>query len=94
MRNLFYNTPARKKFLKTPVTEAGYVSDLMERLALSHPEVSFKFMSNGQTKLHTSGNNNLKDMIYGIYGREIAANLVKIDVEGRGLHIRGLSESP
>ncbi len=94
VRNLFYNTPARKKFLKTPVTEAGYVSDLMERLALSHPEVSFKFMSNGQTKLHTSGNNNLKDMIYGIYGREIAANLVKIDVEGRGLHIGGFIGKP
>ena len=94
VRNLFYNTPARKKFLKAPGTEAGYVSDLMERLALSHPEVSFKFMSNGQTKLHTSGNNNLKDMIYGIYGREIAGNLVKIDIKAQGLHIGGFIGKP
>ncbi|MCI8745490.1 MAG: DNA mismatch repair protein MutL, partial [Lachnospiraceae bacterium] len=66
VRSLFYNTPARRKFLKTPTTEAGYISDLMERMALSHPEVSFQFISNGQTKLHTSGNHNLKDVIYHI----------------------------
>ena len=58
VRNLFYNVPARRKFLKTAQTEAGYISDLMERMALSHPDVSFKFINNGQTKLHTSGNGN------------------------------------
>lgn len=78
VRNLFYNTPARKKFLKSAMTEAGYISELMERMALSHPEISFKFINNNQTRLHTSGNANLKDIIYGIYGRDIAANLIEI----------------
>lgn len=64
VRNLFYNTPARKKFLKSSMTEAGYIHELMIRLALSHPEVSFKFINNGQTKLHSSGNHSLKDVIY------------------------------
>lgn len=94
VRNIFYNTPARKKFLKSPVTEAGYVSDLMEHLALSHPEVSFKFISNGQTKLHTSGNCNLKDIIYGIYGREIASNLVEIDAGQNGIRLTGFIGKP
>ena len=78
VRNVFYNTPVRRKFLKSPQTEAGYINDLMERLALSHPEVSFKFINNNQNRLHTSGNFNLKDIIYGIYGREITANLVEV----------------
>lgn len=78
VRNVFYNTPVRRKFLKSPQTEAGYINDLMERLALSHPEVSFKFINNNQNRLHTSGNSNLKDIIYGIYGREITANLVEV----------------
>ena len=80
-RNVFYNTPVRRKFLKSPQTEAGYINDLMERLALSHPEVSFKFINNNQNRLHTSGNSNLKDIIYGIYGREITANLVEVHGE-------------
>ncbi|MDO5344861.1 MAG: DNA mismatch repair endonuclease MutL [Lachnospiraceae bacterium] len=94
VRNIFYNTPARKKFLKTAATEAGYISDLLEHLALSHPEISVKFISNGQTKLHTSGNNNLKDMIYSIYGRDIASNLVPIDTEQNGVRITGFIGKP
>lgn len=78
VRNLFYNTPARAKFLKTPVTEAGYISSFIEQLALSHPHISFKYMQNGQTKLHTSGNDNLKEVIYQIYGRDITKELVEI----------------
>ena len=81
VRNLFYNTPARRKFLKTPPTEAGYISDLMEHIALSHPEVSFKLIVNNQVKLHTSGNSNLKEIIYHIYGRDIAANLIEVHRE-------------
>ena len=81
VRNVFYNTPVRRKFLKSPQTEAGYINDLMERLALSHPEVSFKFINNNQNRLHTSGNSNLKDIIYGIYGKEITANLVEVHGE-------------
>ena len=77
VRNLFYNTPARLKFLKTAQTEAGYVSGLVERMALSHPDISFRFINQKQTKLSTSGNGNLKDVIYHIYGREIAANLIE-----------------
>lgn len=94
VRSLFYNTPARRKFLKTPVTEAGYISDLMERMALSHPEVSFQFISNGQTKLHTSGNHNLKDVIYHIYGRNVAANVVEIDEVQGPVRIKGYIGKP
>lgn len=94
VRSLFYNTPARRKFLKTPTTEAGYISDLMERMALSHPEVSFQFISNGQTKLHTSGNHNLKDVIYHIYGRDVAANVVEIDEAQGPVRIKGYIGKP
>lgn len=94
VRNLFYNTPARKKFLKSAATEAGYVSDLMERMALSHPEISFKFINNRDTKLHTSGNNNLKDVIYGIYGRDITSNTVRIDVKTDKLTVSGFIGKP
>lgn len=88
VRNLFYNTPARRKFLKTYMTEAGYVNDLVVRLALSHPDISFKFIHNGQNKLHTLGNIQLKDIIYNVYGRDITANL--LEVSGQSTHI-GLS---
>ena len=94
VRSLFYNTPARRKFLKSPMTEAGYISDLMERLALSRPDISFQFVNNGQTKLHTSGNHNLKDVIYPIYGREIAANLAEIDAEQGPVRITGFIGKP
>ena len=94
VRSLFYNTPARRKFLKSPMTEAGYISDLMERLALSRPDISFQFINNGQTKLHTSGNHNLKDVIYHIYGREISANLAEIDAEQGPVRITGFIGKP
>ena len=81
VHNIFYNTPARRKFLKSAMTEAGYISDLIERMALSHPEIAFKFINNNQTRMFTSGNGNLKDIIYGIYGREIASNLCEIHAE-------------
>ena len=88
IRDLFYNTPARAKFLKTPTTEAGYISSFIEQLALSHPHISFKYMQNGQTKLHTSGNNNLKEAIYQIYGREITRELIEIHTKDRDETIR------
>lgn len=94
VRSLFYNIPARRKFLKTPMTEAGYISDLMERMALSHPEVSFQFINNGQTKLHTSGNHNLKDVIYHIYGRDVAANLAEVDEAQGKVRITGYIGKP
>ncbi len=94
VKNLFYNTPARRKFLKSAPTEAGYISDLMERLALSNPEVSFKFINNGQVKLHTSGNSNLKDIIYHVYGRDIAANLLEIDKDFGSFSVSGYIGKP
>ncbi len=94
VRNLFYNTPARRKFLKTPTTEAGYISDLMEHMALSHPEVSFKFIVNNQVKLHTSGNSNLKELIYHIYGRDIAANLIELHQECEFFSMDGFIGKP
>lgn len=94
VRNMFYNTPARKKFLKSAATEAGYISDLMERLALSHPGISFKFMNQGQTRLHTSGNCRLKDVVYGIYGRDITSNLLPVDVDCGYFKITGLIGKP
>lgn len=81
VKDLFYNTPARRKFLKSAQTEGTYVADLVERLALSHPNISFKFINNNQTRLHTSGNGNTKDLIYHIYGREIAASLFEVEAE-------------
>lgn len=81
VRNLFYNTPARRKFLKTPVTEGSYINDIMEKIALSHPEIAFKFINNGKVKLQTSGSGRLKDVIYNIYGRDITANIVEFNVD-------------
>lgn len=78
-RNLFYNTPARKKFLKTAATEAAHVAGLVEKLAMSHPDISIRFIQNNQNKLHTSGNHNLKDLVYTLFGREIAANLLPVE---------------
>ena len=94
VRNLFFNTPARRKFLKSAVTEAGYISDIVERIALSHPEVSVRFIVNGQNKLHTSGNGNLKDVIYGVFGRDIAANLLEINQENEFMKICGFIGKP
>lgn len=94
VRQLFYNTPARRKFLKTPMTEASHIGELLTRLALSHPEVSFQFINNGQSKLHTSGNGNLKDVIYHIYGREVAAQLVFISTQSEQMEISGFLGKP
>lgn len=94
VRNLFYNTPARRKFLKTNMTEAGYISDLVQRLALSHPEISFKFTNNNQTKLHTMGNHQLKDIIYNIFGRDITANILPVSAFNEYIKISGFIGKP
>lgn len=93
-RNLFFNTPARKKFLKTPMTEGAHVSELVEKLALSHPEVSIRFIQNNQNKLHTSGNHNLKDIVYTVFGREIASNLLEVSVKKPEVSIEGYIGKP
>ncbi len=94
VRNLFYNTPARRKFLKSAMTEAGYVNDLVERLAISHPNISFKFMNNNQVKLHTSGNGQMKDVIYQVYGRDIAKEQIAVEEETELLKISGFIGKP
>lgn len=94
VRNLFYNVPARRKFLKTAQTEGNYINDLMERLALSHPGISFKFINNGQTKMHTAGNSREKDLIYHIYGRDITAALLPIEAETPLFHVKGFIGKP
>lgn len=94
VHQIFYNTPARRKFLKTPMTEASHVSELMTRLALSHPEVSIQFINNGQEKLHTSGNGKLKDIIYHVFGRDIANNLLETNERIDGIQVQGFIGKP
>ncbi len=94
VRNLFYNTPVRRKFLKTAATEGSYIAELLEHLALSRPDISFKFVAGNQTKFYTSGNGDLKEVIYRIYGKEIASNLVPIAVEEKGIRITGFLGKP
>ena len=94
VRNLFFNTPARKKFLKSSMTEGSYIFDLLTRIALSHPEISFKLIANGQTKIDTSGNGKLKDTIYQLYGRDITANLIPIDYTDGDIHLSGFIGKP
>ena len=94
VRNLFYNTPARSKFLKSDMTEANYIHTLMEQLALSHPEISFKYIQNKQVKLHSSGNYNVKDVIYSVYGKDIAKALLEADYENDFMKITGFVGKP
>lgn len=94
VRNLFYNTPARRKFLKSAMTEGGYVSDLMERLMVSHPNISFKFIMNNQVKLQSTGNNSSKDILYQVYGRDIAKELLPLDVEAESMKLTGFLGKP
>lgn len=94
VRNLFYNTPARRKFLKSATTEAGYIGDLMEKILVAHPEVSFKYIVNNQIKLQSSGNNNTKDILYSIFGRDIASQLLALKHEGDKIKINGYIGKP
>lgn len=94
VRNLFYNTPARRKFLKSAMTESGYVEAFVQRLALSHPDISFKFICDNKNKISTSGNGNLKDVIYHLYGRDIAMNLLEVHFNESGIAIDGFVGKP
>lgn len=89
VHQLFYNTPARKKFLKSDTTEANYIVEMIENLALSHPDISFSFSVNGKEKLHTSGNGALKDCIYQICGKEISDNILYVEEENDRYVING-----
>ena len=94
VKNLFFNTPVRRKFLKQPQTEGSYVAELLDRLAMSRPDISFKFVQNGQVKFHTPGNGDLKEVIYRIYGREIASHLVPIEINEERLYLKGFLGKP
>ena len=94
VRNLFYNVPARRKFLKQPQTEGSYVADLMEHLALSHPDISIKFIVNGQVRFQTSGNNQLKEVIYRIYGKEVTDHVIDFSLNGKSVRVRGFLGKP
>lgn len=94
VKDLFYNVPARRKFLKTAQAEGGYISDMVEKLALSHPDISFKFINNNQTKLHTSGNGNRRDIIYHIFGREISSSLLEVKHECEYFKVEGYIGKP
>lgn len=94
VKDLFYNTPARKKFLKSAQTEGSYIADMVEKLALSHPDISFKFIQNNQTKLHTSGNGNIKDLIYHVFGREISNAILPVDIENELFSVHGYIGKP
>lgn len=94
MRNLFYNTPARGKFLKTNMTEGGYISDVVLHFILSHPEVRFKFIWDGKIKIQTSGNGNVKDNIYNQYGPDITKVLLPVEVSQNGMTLTGFIGKP
>lgn len=94
VKNLFFNTPVRRKFLKQPMTEGGYIIDLMEHMALSRPDTAFKLVVNGQVKFHTSGNGSLKEVIYRIYGKETASQLLPFEKETKGIKVEGFLGKP
>ena len=94
VKNLFYNTPARRKFLKSATTEAGYVEQMMVHIALSHPEISFKFIHNNKNKIYTSGNGKVKDIIYHIYGRDVAGALIPIEAQNEDVKVTGFVAKP
>ncbi len=94
IKDLFYNTPARLKFMKTPSTELGYISDLINKMAMGHPEIGLKFISNGKIKLHTTGNKKLKDCVYAVYGKEVAKNLLEVDYANETMAVKGFVGKP
>lgn len=94
VRNLFFNTPVRRKFLKTAMTEGSYITDLLEHLALSRPEISFKYVINGQTKFYTNGDGDLKAIIYRIFGRDIANELIEFQAVDEEITLKGFLGRP
>ena len=94
VKNLFFNTPVRRKFLKSPTTEGGYINELCERMALSKPDIAFQFIQNGQVKFHTSGNGNLEELVYRIFGRDIAKEIIPVSQKGREISVYGVLGKP
>lgn len=94
VKNLFFNTPVRRKFLKSPTTEGSYINELCERMALSKPDIAFQYIQNGQVKFHTSGNGNLEELVYRIFGKEIAKEIIPVSQKGKGISIYGVLGKP
>ena len=94
IENLFYNTPVRYKFLKKDFTESGYIEDVMTRIALIHPEIAIKLVSSGKTIIQTSGNGDIKNVIYGIYGKEITENILEVNYEYEDIKVTGVIGRP
>lgn len=94
VKNLFYNTPARRKFLKKPSTEAGYVSDVVNRIALGHPYIAIKYINNGNTIINTSGNGDLKTTVLYVYGKDMASKMLELSYEKNGFKLKGLIAKP
>ena len=92
--NLFYNTPVRYKFLKKDFTEAGYIEDVITRIALVHPEIAIKLINSGKTIIQTNGNNDIKAVIYSIYGKEISDNILNVDYEYEDIKVKGVIGKP
>ncbi len=94
VKNLFFNTPARKKFLKSEMTEGSYITSLVEHLALSHPEIAIRYIVNGNTKINTSGHNDIKETIYSLYGKELITDLIPVNFGEDNVHITGYIAKP
>jgi len=94
VKNLFFNTPVRRKFLKSPTTEGSYINELCERMALAKPDIAFQFIQNGQVKFHTSGNGNLQELVYRIYGKDIAKETIPVSQKGKDISIYGVLGKP
>lgn len=94
VKNLFFNTPVRRKFLKSPTTEGSYINELCERMALSKPDIAFQFIQNGQVKFHTSGNGNLQELVYRIFGKDIAKETIPVSQKGKDISIYGVLGKP
>jgi len=90
IRDLFYNTPARMKFLKKDATEAGYITDVMTKFVLSHPEISFKYIKSGKEAIFSNGDGNLHNAVYAVYGRDYATALIDVDYEYQGIKVTGV----
>ncbi|MEI3391527.1 MAG: DNA mismatch repair endonuclease MutL [Clostridia bacterium] len=94
VRNLFFNTPVRYKFLKKDFTESGYIEDVVTRIALVHPEIAIKFINSGKIVLQTNGNGDLTGVIYSIFGKEVANNIINVDYEYEYMKIKGVIGNP
>ena len=94
VENLFFNTPVRYKFLKKDYTESGYIEDAVTRLALIHPDISFRLINSGKTIIQTSGNGKIQDVIYSIYGKDIANSILEVNYTYEDIHVTGVVGKP